>query len=70
MKHTGGITRYLETGDEIIRYKGDGKTKGLDFFVKKECKNQTLWISYTLSKTEEHFPYFKTAEYISAIGTA
>jgi len=67
LKHTGGITRYLETGESIIRYEGDGKTKGLDFFVKKEFKNQTLWISYTLSKTEEHFPYFTTAEYIPAM---
>jgi len=67
LKRTGDITRYLETGDGIIRYKGDGKTKGLDFFVKKEFKNQTLWISYTLSKTEEHFPYFPTEEYRPAM---
>jgi hypothetical protein len=67
LKQTGGITRYLETGEGIARYEGDGKTKGLDFFVKKEFKNQTLWISYTLSKTEEHFPYFPTEEYIPAM---
>jgi hypothetical protein len=67
LKRTGGITRYLETGEGIFRYEGDSKTKGLDFFVKKEFKNQTLWISYTLSKTEEHFPYFPTEEYIPAM---
>jgi hypothetical protein len=67
LKRTGGITRYLETSEGIISYEGDGKTKGLDFFVKKEFKNQTLWISYTLSKTEEHFPYFTTEEYIPAM---
>ena len=67
LKRTGGITRFLETGEGIIRYEGDGKTKGLDFFIKKEFKNQTLWISYTLSKTEEHFPYFLTEEYIPAM---
>ena len=67
LKRTVGITRYLETSDGIIRYEGGGKTKGLDFFIKKEFKNQTLWISYTLSKTEEHFPYFTTAEYIPAM---
>ena len=67
LKRTGGITRYLETNEGIIRYEGDGKTKGMDFFVKKEFKNQTLWISYTLSKTEEHFPYFPTEEYIPAM---
>ncbi len=64
LKRTGGITRYLETSEGLTRYEGDGKTKGLDFFVKKEFKNQTLWISYTLSKSEEHFPYFTTKEYI------
>ncbi len=67
LKHTGGLTRYLETGEELTRYEGDGKTKGLDFFAKKEFKNQTLWISYTLSKSEEHFPYYTTAEYIPAM---
>ena len=39
----------------------------MDFFVKKEFRNQTIWISYTLSKTLEHFPYFSTNEYIPAM---
>jgi len=67
LKHTGGITRYLDTGSGTDRYEGEGKTKGLDFFVKKEFRNQTIWISYTLSKTLEHFPYFSTNEYIPAM---
>ncbi|UCH13167.1 MAG: TonB-dependent receptor [Bacteroidales bacterium] len=67
LKSTGGITRYLENSEGLIRYEGDGKTKGLDFFIKKEFKNQTIWISYTLSKTEEHFPYFPDEEYIPAM---
>ena len=67
VKYTGGITRYLQSIDRLIRYEGEGKTKGLDFFAKKEFKNQTVWISYTLSKTEEHFPYFGTEEYKPAL---
>lgn len=67
LKTTGGLTRYLQSGDQLIRYEGKGKTKGLDFFVKKEFKNQSLWVSYTLSKTEENFSYFGTEEYRPAL---
>ena len=70
LKRTGGMTRFfetMETAEGMISYEGDGKTKGLDFFVKKEFRNQTIWVSYTLSKTMEHFPYFTTGEYIPAI---
>lgn len=67
LKNTNGITRYIETGGSTVSYEGDGKTKGLDFFVKKDFKNQTLWVSYTLSKTEEHFPYFPTDGYLPAL---
>ena len=58
LKYTGGLTRFLQTTDGTISYEGDGRTKGLDLFVKKDFRNQSLWISYTLSKTEEYFPYF------------
>ena len=67
MKYTGGITRYLQTADALLRYEGKAKTRGFDLFVKKEFKNQTLWISYTLSRTEEHFPYFPTDDYLPAM---
>ncbi|MBN2215357.1 MAG: TonB-dependent receptor plug domain-containing protein [Bacteroidales bacterium] len=67
MKSAGGITRYLQSSDRLIRYEGKGKTRGLDFFAKKEFKNQTLWISYTLSKTEEYFTYFGTEAYRPAL---
>ena len=67
LRNTGGITRYLKIGEITTPYEGDGRTKGLDLFVKKDFKHQTLWISYTLSKTEEYFPYFPTDEYIPAM---
>lgn len=66
-KYTEGITRYVRTGQGIIRYEGQGNTKGMDIFIKKEFRNQTVWISYTLSKSEESFPYFPTDEYVTAM---
>ena len=66
-KYTRGIIRYLQTSENLFKYEGDARTKGLDVFVKKDFKNQTFWISYTLSKTEEHFPYFASDEYKPAI---
>jgi hypothetical protein len=67
MKWTGGITRFTGSIPEIIKYKGKGKTKGLDFFIKKDFRNQSIWASYTLSETLEHFPYFPTEEYKPAM---
>jgi hypothetical protein len=67
LKFTGGITRYLQTGDGLQRYEGKAKSRGIDLFAKKEFKNQTLWISYTLSRTEEYFPYFLTDDYLPAM---
>jgi hypothetical protein len=67
MKYTDGIVRYLQTGDGILRYEGKAKTRGFDLFAKKEFRNQTLWISYTLSRTEEYFPYFPTDDYLPAM---
>ncbi|MBN1416156.1 MAG: TonB-dependent receptor [Bacteroidales bacterium] len=67
LKYTGGLTRFLQTSAGTIPYEGEGKTKGIDLFVKKEFKNQSLWASYTLSKTQEYFPYFPTDEYIPAM---
>ena len=67
LKYTGGLTRFLQTTDGTLSYEGVGRTKGLDLFVKKDFRNQTFWISYTLSKTEEKFPYFPTSEYLPAM---
>jgi outer membrane receptor protein involved in Fe transport len=64
LKQTGGITRYLETTTGTTPYEGDSRTKGLDIFIKQDFKDQTLWVSYTLSKTVEYFPYFPTQEYV------
>jgi outer membrane cobalamin receptor len=67
MRNTSGITRYMETHAGAVAYEGNSKTKGLDMFVKKEFKNQSFWIAYTLSKTEEKFPYFPADSYFPAM---
>jgi len=61
-----GITRFIEntTGTQV--YEGNSRTKGLDFFIKKDFKKQSVWIAYTLSKTLEKFPYFPVDDYIPA----
>jgi hypothetical protein len=35
---------------------GNGRTYGIDFLIKKEIKENSAWVAYTLSKTEEQFP--------------
>jgi hypothetical protein len=67
LKNTEGISRYVETSTSASLYKGDGKIKGLDIFIKKDFRNQTFWISYTLSKTTEYFQYFPAAEFVPAM---
>ena len=67
LKRTGGINRYLETSSGEDLYEGDSRTNGVDIFVKKDFRDQTFWVSYTLSKTVEHFPYFPTLDYIPAM---
>ena len=66
-RNINGIARFLEITAGIIAYEGKSRTKGLDLFVKKEFKNQSFWIAYTLSKTEEKFPYFPSDSYIQAL---
>ena len=58
LKTIGGITRYLESENTTQAFAGDCKIRGLDLFIKKDFRDQTFWISYTLSKALEYFPYF------------
>jgi len=67
LRNTKGITRYLEAATGTFSNEGDSKTKGLDVFVKKEFINHSFWIAYTLSKTEEKFPYFLVDSYSPAM---
>jgi hypothetical protein len=66
-KTIAGITRYLETASSAESYKGDCRINGIDVFIKKDFRNQTVWLSYTLSKTMEYFSYFPDTEYKPAM---
>jgi len=59
LKHTDGLTRFIKRSQVFknLIYTGEGRSMGLDFFVKKDYRGHTAWISYTLSKTEEKFDY-------------
>lgn len=59
VKRTDGLTRFVKKNQVLknLIYKGEGRSVGIDFFVKKDFKGHSAWISYTLSKTEEKFDY-------------
>jgi len=59
-KNTKGITRFFNGNKKLQRgfYDGKARSYGLDFYLKKEYKKHMAWVSYTLSKTEEHFPFY------------
>jgi len=67
-KSTDGLTRYInrDLNYNNLIYNGTGRSYGIDFFVRKDFKGHSAWISYTLSKTEENFSYFPKGEYLPA----
>jgi hypothetical protein len=58
-KTTSGITRYVNLSNPVIQgiFEGDARMYGMDLLVKQYFRKHEAWASYTLSKTEEHFPY-------------
>ncbi len=67
-KKTDGITRYFNGTERINKgfYSGSSNSYGIDLFVKKEYKKNVAWISYTLSKVEEKFPFYILGNYRAA----
>jgi hypothetical protein len=59
-KTTKGLSRYYGGGNRFEEgfYQGDARSYGLDFYMKKEYKRHMAWVSYTLSKVEEHYPFY------------
>ncbi len=64
-KQTDGLTRFIKKSQKYknLIYKGDGRDYGMDFFLRKDYRGHSAWISYTLSKSEERFPYFPMGAY-------
>ena len=68
-KKTDGITRYINLVREDFKtvFSGDSKAYGADVYIKGKFRKHEGWISYTLSKTLEYFPYFVTGDYREAL---
>ena len=66
-KTTDGLTRFVRTKNFRTIYTGDSRSKGMDFFIKKQFAGHTAWLAYTLSKTEEFFPYTLFSDYLPAL---
>lgn len=64
-KITDDLSRFvqIDKDKQLIVSHGEGRSYGLDFYLKKEFKKHEFWLAYTISKTEELFDYFKTNEY-------
>ena len=68
-KTTTGITRYRNFWREDIQdvYQGEARMYGMDLMVKQYFRKHEAWASYTLSKTEESFPYLpEYVDYVDA----
>ncbi|WP_372773076.1 TonB-dependent receptor plug domain-containing protein [Mangrovibacterium sp.] len=66
-KHTKGLSRYIDVSTGSGLFRGDAKTSGLDFFLKKDWEGHSFWVTYTLSETKEHFSYFESEQYQPAL---
>jgi hypothetical protein len=67
-KNTDGLTRFINKNQQIGNtiYQGEGKSYGIDLFLRKDYGPHAAWISYTLSKTLEWFPYFPSSQFMRA----
>lgn len=63
-----GITRFINTNRFFEKgvYEGYGYSYGIDLYLKQMIKKHEFWISYSLGKAEESFPYFRRVEYFYA----
>jgi hypothetical protein len=66
-KTTDGLTRFVRTKNMQTIYTGDSRTRGMDFLIKKQFWGHTAWLAYTLSKTEEFFPFTVFSDYMPAL---
>ncbi len=63
-KENEGLTRYIRDRriPESI-YEGVSRSYGLDFYIKQDIRQHSVWASYSLGKTEEFFSYFRDGLY-------
>jgi hypothetical protein len=57
-----GLIQYYDDGI----FEGDAYSYGIDFYSKYNFNGHTFWLSYSWSKSLEHFRYMKTDDYLFA----
>ncbi len=67
-KTTDGIVRYLSQRGQKQQtvYQGESRAYGMDLMIKKYFRKHEAWTAYTLSRTEEYYPYFSSSQYVDA----
>lgn len=63
VKSMDGLTRFLNLRKDRRVFQGTGRSKGADFFIRKDIRGSTIWASWSVGRTEEYFPYFLDGEY-------
>jgi hypothetical protein len=66
-RNTNGLTRHIDYELNSAVYNGESRSSGFDILLSKTFKNLNFWLSYTYSKTEEHFDYFETSDFERAL---
>ncbi|WP_289047970.1 TonB-dependent receptor domain-containing protein [Carboxylicivirga marina] len=62
-KENDGLTRFIRYRQNDFIFYGDSRSYGVDLYVKQDFKGHSIWASYSLGKTEEHFSYFEEDGY-------
>jgi hypothetical protein len=63
-KSTEGLTRFIDFRlNQKKMFTGQSRSYGVNFFAKKNFLRHSVWASYSLSQTEELFPYFPEQNY-------
>lgn len=67
-KNINNLTRFFTstTENELLVSHGKAKAYGCDVYLKRTIRKHEFWISYTLSKTSEHFDYFTGSDFQQA----
>ncbi len=66
-RNISGLTRYGNYSYQSTPFNGESRSKGFDVLLSKTYRNLNFWLTYSYSKTLEHFDYFLSDEFTRAI---
>ncbi|MCA1757898.1 MAG: TonB-dependent receptor, partial [Bacteroidales bacterium] len=66
-KTINGITRYLQEDGAREAYTGEGRSYGADLSARIDILKHQLWLSYSLGRSTEYFPWFEDDIFRSAL---